>query len=219
MYSQTFAQTGQTLLSSELTPEEFQQVMQALVIQIYGFTLTPTQGGPAYEQVRCGYQQDGQPGVDISKDSTTIQAYPQNDPFSRMRDQILSPNDDVSLLNPMSYTQVWRVHFTLYGPNSWNNACLIVSAIFVVALFHDWLVNLCPGSGVQVVQPIYVIADPVRPVRAPELRERRWWPRVDLDLKFNELVQEQITISSGESVEVTIDTDTGITQTFTVTGG
>jgi hypothetical protein len=210
---------GQILQSSSLSPEQMQQVFQMLVIQIFGTPLSPLPppDSPAYDAVRCGYQDDGEPSWDFAKDTCIITSFPLGEPFSRVRDQRWLTNDNVSLLNPMSYTQVWRIHFTLYGPNAFDRARLIVSTIFGTDWARNWLINNCPQSGVPVVQPIYPIPDIARPVRNRELFQRRWWNRVDVDLKFNELVIEQIIVPSAAGTQITIDTDTGITQSVNVT--
>ena len=115
---------GQSLSSSALSPEQMQQVFQMLVIQIFGTSLSPLPppGNPAYDAVRCGYQDDGEPSWEFDKDTCIILGFPQNDAFSRWRDSIIQVNDEASALSPMSYTQVWRIHFTLYGPNAWDRA-------------------------------------------------------------------------------------------------
>ena len=218
----------QTLSSSALTPEQMQQVFQTLVIQIFGYAPTPNPPPPSssavnpYSVVRCGFQQEGEPGPDISLDQCIITAFPQNDAYSRVRDSQFQVNaadqSGDTLLQPESYTQVWRIHFTVYGPNAWDNARLIVSTIFLQNSWAQaWLATNCPQSGVPVVQPIYPIADPARPIRNQELFQRRWWPRVDLDLKFNEFVAESILATTAASDQITINTYAPtIAETFTV---
>lgn len=213
--SQTTFPSGQTLYSSALAPPQMEQIFQYLVIQIFGTPLTPVPPSTAFSKVRCAWQKDGQPSFELNNDYCVISAYPLNEAYSRTRDALLYPNNDItnSLDQEMSYTQVWRIHFTLYGPNCWDNGRLIVSTIGGVDWAHDWLENGCAGLSVQ---PIYALADWTRPVYAPELFQRRWWQRTDLDMKFNELVREAIVVESALSDEVIITTDTGETQTVEI---
>jgi hypothetical protein len=214
----TFPTTGQVFSSSALTPPQMEAIFQALVLQIFGIAVPPANPAQAYSTVRCGWPAEGQPGPPYETDTCIVLAYPYDDPYSRVNDQNRLPNQPgaVSVTQRGAYTQVWRVHFTNYGPNCFDRARLIAAAVSTIDWVHDWLVNLCPGSGVPVVQPIYWISEAVRPVYVPEVFQKRWWPRADLDLRFNEFVFQTLDIPVGESVGVTLITDTGITRTFSI---
>lgn len=159
----------------------------------------------AWFQIRIAWQQQGQPAYRITDDVCIVSAVPDNDPFSQVRDQLIAPNDDVSLAQQMAYTQVWKLHFTLYGPNSADRARLIVSAMAL-----DWTHDLLAQSN------LYAVTQWNRPRYLPELYQGQWWQRADVDLRFNELVNESIIVSSAAGVNVTLDTDTGLSETVSI---
>lgn len=200
MSTSTFT-NGDVLVSSALTPDALLTIFQALVAQILGFdTSDPDQQAAAYSAVRISWQQEGQPAWAITDDVCVLRAAPENDPYSRVRDGQYVPHDAQSLTREMGYTQAWSVHFTLYGPNSEDRARLIVSA-FSLDWVHDALAT----------NSLYAIPDWQRPAYAPELFQGQWWKRTDVELRFNELVNESLTVPSAAGVDVTLLKDTGLT--------
>lgn len=202
----TFA-NGTVLTSSAQTPEQIETVFQALIAQVLGFQInnpaTPDNTQPfnaplpAWYAVRVGWQQQGQPAWLITDDVCVIRARPLDHSYSRTREQIITQNDPVSVNLNMGFTQVWRVHFSVYGPNSYNNARLILSSMAL-----DWTHDILAGSN------LYAVVEWKRPVRNPELFGGRWWPRVDVSLDFNEAVSETYIVPAAASVDVTIESAT-----------
>ncbi len=200
-------------------------LMQPLVAQILGFD--PETQPEAFRAVRVSWQQQGQPGPRISENVCILRATLQNAPYSRVRDGLFRsavPENStaqlpgageahageqyagfradlfVGLSSQMSFTQVWNLHLTLYGPNCADRARLISSAMAL-----DWAREALAASN------LYAIPDWHRPVYAPELFQGQWWPRADLDLEFNELVNESITVPSAAGVDITLIKETGLT--------
>jgi hypothetical protein len=195
MSSQLFP-NGQTLISSAFTPPAFETLLQSVIAQILGFD-PATEASDAFSAVRVGWQQTGQPAWEITDDVCTLLATPENDPYSQTREAQLVQNDPKSLVQNMSFTQVWKLHATIYGPNSYDHARLIVSAMAL-----DWTHDLLAASN------IYAVTEWDRPIYVPELFNGQWWQRTDLNLSFNELVSESIVIAAAASVEVTTESDT-----------
>lgn len=205
MSQQTFP-NGQTLISSAQTPDTFATFFQALIAQVFGFDTTdPTQQTAAYSTVRIGWPQDGQPAWLISEDVCILTATLVDDPYARARDGLNSPNDDLSLTQRMSFTQVWELHLTLYGPNCADLARLILSTVTL-----DWLRDAIATKN------IYLVAAPFRPRYVPENFDGRWWKRADVQLRYNELVNESIITPTAAGVDVTLITDTGAATEFVI---
>ncbi|HJX53167.1 MAG TPA: hypothetical protein VJ801_10415 [Polyangia bacterium] len=197
---------GSTLISSALTPDALLTIFQALVAQILGFDTTdPTVRSAAYSAVRVSWQQEGQPAWAISEDVCILRANPEDTLFGRARDGFYSPKDAVSLHSEMGYTQVWSLGFVFYGPNCEDRARLIVSA-FALDWVHD----------VLVASNLYVVPDWHRPVYTPELFSGQWWKRSDVELQFNELVIESLTVPSAAGVDVRLLKDTGLERTISI---
>ena len=194
------------LISSAQTPKAMEALFQPLVAQILGFDPT---GDPdtAFFAVRIGWQQEGQPAWGVAENVCVIMASPEDDPFSRVRDNMyrMTGSPATSLTNEMGYTQVWKMRFVFYGPLGADNARRLVSTMSL-----DWVDAFLQASNIYAV-PVWS-----RPVRAPELFERLWYERTDVELEFNEQVSESILETPAESVVVTVDTNTGQSETFRI---
>lgn len=195
----TFPNTGQEFVSSALTPAAFETLFQPLVALMLG--LDPEDSASnAFGVVRLAWQQEGQPAPAIDKDSCTLRATLENEPFSRVRDGLYQTNDAVSLTQRMAYTQVWNLHATLYGANAAANARLLFSVMDL-----DWVHDTLAASN------LYAIRGWEPPKLVPENFSGRWWPRADFDVRFNELVNESLTVPSAAGVDITLIKDTGLT--------
>jgi hypothetical protein len=196
--STTTFPNGQQLASSALTPDTFVGILQPLVAQMLGID-PAAEPEKAFTAVRVAWQKEGQPAWNIDEDVCTIHSTPVNEPYSRVRDGQFRPRDAASLTQRMGFTQVWNLHATLRGPNCGDHARLIVSAFSL-----DWVHDALAQSN------LYAIADWQRPVYVPELFQGQWWKRADVDLKFNELVNESLTVPSAAGVDVTLLKETGL---------
>ena len=185
------------LTSSALTPVGIESLFQPLIARVLGFVIEDDPAG-AFSAVRIGWPVEGHPGWDIDEDVCVIRATLDDEPFARVRDDFLeedaSPSGD--LVKRMGFTQVWRMHFTLYGANCADHARLILSAVTL-----DWVHDVLAASS------IYRIPAAARPVYLPENFQGQWWKRADLELQFNESVEESLTVSSATGVDVTVTTD------------
>ena len=201
---------GVTLTSTALTPRQVEAILQPIVAGMLGFdpVSDPT---AAFFASRIGWQTEGQPAWEVTDNVCVLTATLDDDPFARVRDNLYemtgSPAD--ILTNQMSFTQVWKLHFCLYGPSSANWARQLLSCFSL-----DWVdAALLPSN-------LYVIPEWHRPVYAPELYPDTggvWYERTDVELRFNEQVFESLTpIDTAATVEITVDTDTGQTTTFQV---
>ena len=201
---------GTILVSSALTPRQIEAIFQPLTAQMLGFDPV---GNPdlAYFAVRIGWQTEGQPAWEVTDNICVITAVLEDDPFARVRDdnyQMTGSPSDI-LTDEMGFTQVWRMHFSFYGPSSANWARQLLSALSL-----DWTSEALQASN------LYVIPEWHRPVYAPELYPDPggvWYERTHVEVLFNEQVLESLTpIGPASTVEVTIDTDSGLTETFQV---
>jgi len=206
MSSQTFP-NGDTLVSSALTPDAILAVFQGIVAQVLGFDITdPLQQSAAYSAVRIAWQTEGQPAWTIGTDVCSLEAYPENEPYSKVRDGFYTPNNEISVTEQMGYTQVWKIRFVFRGPNAADHARLLVSSMSL-DFVHDALAE----------SNVYAVAEKNRPVYVPELFQGQWWKRSDVELQFNELVSESLTVPSAAEADVTLIKDTGLTAGVTMT--
>jgi hypothetical protein len=197
--SNTTFSNGQILVSSANTPDTLAAMLQPILTQILGVNADPDSA------VRLAWPQTGQPAWGISEDVCFVRFTAENDDYSRVRDSVFDPNDVLSVRQSMSFTQVWNMHLVLYGPNCYDRARLILSAMDL-----DWVHDALADKN------LYGIVNYPRPAYAPELRAGQWWKRADVTLQFNELVNESITTSTAAGVDVTILTDSGEAEEFVI---
>ena len=145
----------------------------------------------AYTAVRIGWQTEGQPGWLITDDVVTIEAQLVEDRISEQRNRTDAPNDSQTLMRTTQYTRVWRIDFSLYGPNSFDHARLIQSAL-LLGWVHD----------VFAQQYLWMLPNLKIPRRIPELFDEQWWERSDFSVRFYEGVIETVTVPLMRSVDV-----------------
>lgn len=198
---------GLTFESSAQDPNSIATIFQNVTAQILGFptvdgnNIILPPGSAAWNAVRVGWVLDGQPAWQITEDVCTITATTNDDPFTQTMDELYSGNDDVSIVQQLAYTQVWNVHFSLYGPNCFVNGAFIVSAMSL-AWVHDFLQKY----------GIYAVPLWKRPVYVPENFEGKWWKRADVELRFNELVNLSMIVPLATSAEVVLVKENNLTE-------
>ena len=193
------------MASSALTPPAVQAIFQGLVLQILGITVDPKNPGAAAKQVRVAWNpQRGKPGWEPNEDITVIKATVFKHPYNRVRDNVYDTDSETLV---MGYTQVWNVAFICYGPTSYQRATLIRSAMSL-----EW-VRFYLQQIPQYVSQLFMVGSFKEPTYIPEDFQGQWWYRTDLELQFNEQVNETITTPSVASLDVEVITDTNVTET------
>lgn len=173
-----------------LTPKGISQVIQTATIAMLGIASTDA---TRYSQVRIGWQTSSQPAWTITDDVTIVSAIEVDDQENRIRDFVYQEKGETQATEVTLYTRVWRVMWSIHGPNSFDNARKIRSALFT-QVGHD----LFSGS------LLYLVTDVSAPVRAPELFAAQWWERVDLFAHFNEQVVEAPVLGTAASVDIKV---------------
>jgi hypothetical protein len=170
-----------------LVPQQINMILQAVTLSMLGLAEN------AYSSVRVAWQSTGQPAWKIDEDVCILRCVEEDSDYNRMRDREYTsgnPSTSVDL-----YTRVWRVFWVLYGPNSYDHARMIRSALYSDAV-HQTL------AGSQ----LYPVMDISAPLRVPELFEGQWWERVDFSALFNEFVTEEaVDVGTGTSIEVIVN--------------
>ena len=176
-----------------LTLDQLNILFQDTILQMLGYS---KEGSPAdytdeaYEAVRIAYQTEGQPAWGIKDDVVTIRITEEDSPINRQREDSYSQIDDVTLNEAESYTRVVNLFLAIYGPNSWENAQVIRDLFFRDSF--RWVLSQ---------NKIFLIPDIVSPRRIPEVFAGQWWERVDLEIRFNEGIVKDRTISIIETFD------------------
>jgi hypothetical protein len=146
----------------------------------------------AWNLVRVGWQQQGEPAWKISEDVCIIRCVEKDDEYNRIRD-INTVEFNNSLTPLTQYTRVWDTFYTFYGPNSFDHARQVRSALYTQT-----------GNDLLVAANLYCVMDISAPRRVVEFYANQWWERVDFEASFNEAVQETITDPTVESVAISL---------------
>jgi hypothetical protein len=176
-----------------LTLKQIEDIFFTLTCQMLGLDPTaPDNQG----KIRLAWPTTGAPAWKISDDIVFLRITPQDDKLTRQQDIIYNPNDDLNTTKETGYTRVHKVDWTLYGPNSYDNADLIRFNIFK----EDY-------SNILKTNNLFLITDVPMPVRLPELYNGQWWERTDFNATFNEMVVRRETVPYINSTDFRIISD------------
>jgi hypothetical protein len=135
-----------------------------------------------------------------------LEAVQIDSPWGKIRDVSNALGSDTQTSQTFTYTRVWEVSFTFYGPNSFDRATLLRSVLIDLDFAYDFLA----------ANQVYLITDTPAPRRQPEEFEKQWWERTDFKARFNELVTETTLVGSGSSVQILTYTENGQVSDITV---
>lgn len=157
-----------------LTLSQIENLFQTWTTQMIGLdpAITANQ-----DKVRISYPADGQPGWKITDDIIFLKVNNEPDPIDKQRDVVYSEKDDDTAIRQVSYTRVHSIKWTLYGPNSFNNADKIKNALYLPTYKELFSKN-----------NLFLVLKVENPVRFPELYNGQWWERTDFEASFNEKV-------------------------------
>lgn len=146
-------------------------------------------------KVRIAWPTDGSPAWGIDEDIVFLRITPQDDRIARHLDVLYTDESDYAL-KENGYTRVHRIDWTLYGPNSYDNADLIRYNILNSKFWEDFK-----------QYNLFLITDVTMPVRVPELFNGQWWQRTDFQASYNELVvrREKKDYILGTDIKLIVD--------------
>jgi gamma-glutamylcyclotransferase (GGCT)/AIG2-like uncharacterized protein YtfP len=141
----------------------------------------------------------GQPAANITDNVVYVECFEVDTPYNRLREEIdtweISPDEFTKETN---YTRQMQVNLILYGSDSFDNAQTIRDNIF----YPDHQLTLQQNH-------IYLVHDIPSPKRVPEYFQGLWWKRVDMSLRFNELVIKSISVPAIISANINVYDDNG----------
>ena len=198
-----------------LIPAQIETVFQALTIAM-SLTLTQYQDPldssdqppNPYYGVRIGWKKKGQPFNKINEDVVYLRCVTEDNPYNRIRYPAwLTINGTPTKV--VQYARAWRTLWTVYGPNSFDNARLIHSYLMTD---EQTAYTLASNSN------LWIIPNPSAPLRIPELKDEQWWERVDFSARFFELVTEQYPAGFITSAEVIVQDTSGVVADIEIEG-
>lgn len=176
--------------------KEIEDFFQSITCQIIGLDMTKEEN---QSKVRITWPQNGAPSWKINEDVIFLRVTPIDDKVARTLNIIYDTNsvDDDFLTKKTGYTRVHKIDFSLYGPNSYDNADLIRYSLLDPHLLKEKLKE----------NNLAVIPDIPMPVRVPELYNGQWWDRSDFSAMFNEGVIREQQTPFIKSVEIKLATE------------
>ena len=180
--------------------KEIEDFFQNITSQILGLDMTKAEN---QGKVRLAWPTSGAPSWKISEDIVFLRVTPIDDKVARTLNISYNTQeeDNEYLKKKIGYTRVHKIDFTLYGPNSYDNADLIRYSLLDPHLFKTEFK----------AKNIFVIPDIPMPTRLPELYNAQWWERTDFSATFNEGVVREQQTPFIKSVEIELITDKGQT--------
>jgi hypothetical protein len=183
-----------------LTTEQLENLFWRVTMMMLGFNPDEYSDPvipPAFTPVRISWPTEGAPAWKIDQDVAFLRVGEEDDEINIIRDTILAAKDDDNANEITAQTRVIRVHWLLYGPNSWNNASRIRRLLYEEPYREPLSAN-----------QIFLIPQIKAPQRLPELFSGRWWERADVAASFNELIHYDSTVPYLKSAEVVVDENT-----------
>lgn len=158
-----------------LTLTQLENLFQSLTMTVLGLT--------DQSLVRVGWPGDGAPVWELSSDVCFLLLRYNDDPITRMMETQYTQSDPNNANANLAYTDVIRVEWNLYGPNSFDHVDLIRANLFM----NSTTTTLAASN-------VALVTDVPMPIRVPELRNGQWVNRATFYANFNELVIRQTTV-------------------------
>ena len=168
-----------------LTLEEIENIFQLMTAQILGLNVN--------SGVRIAWPPEGAPSWKRTESVAFIRVTLADDPICQQREKVYT-NNAVNLDQALNYTLTPQIQFTVYGPNSFDNAELLRHALFLPENYATLSAN-----------NLYLITNVPIPIRAPELFNGQWWDRSDLTVNFNQAVTRRSTVEVITSVTAIVN--------------
>lgn len=146
------------------------------------------------DQVRLAYQEDSQPFHDYYCNVCYFYVQAADDPINRQIDTTYSPIDDTKTQQISSYNRVITLDIILYGPDAYDQAVLL--RMDLLEPTQNW--DLAAKG-------LHIIPDIAEPQQVWEPYNNKWWPRVDMQVRYNNLVtDERHTVNYLSSADITV---------------
>jgi hypothetical protein len=134
-------------------------------------------------RVRTTWPTSGAPAWEITEDVMFISVNYDDDPIIKQMHTTYGHLDANNADYILKYTNVLRINWTAYGPNSFSDMDAVRSSL-ILPSFTDQMNS----------HNVLLITDLNPPMRSPELYNGQWWERTSFYARFNEGVEKHSTI-------------------------
>lgn len=148
-------------------------------------------------KVRRSFPKESGPYLELDEDICFFYIKPVDDAINRQMDTYYTEIDQAKARQINVYHRVLELQLTLYGPNSLDNATYLRMDL-IEPTKNEELTN----------NNVCVIPSIQEPNRGWEFWNNHWWPRVDLNVRFNQLVcNDRNEVNYIDSVEIVVETE------------
>lgn len=162
---------------SRLTLKELQAIYWRQLMLLLGCN---TDDKKQQDLVRLAYQEDSQPFHDYHRNICYYYVQAADDPINRQSDTRYNPIDDTKTQQINSYNRVITLDIILYGPDAYDRAVLLRMDLLESTLNWD-----------LAAKGLYIIPDIAEPQQMWEPYNNKYWPRVDMQVRYNNLVTDE----------------------------
>ena len=144
--------------------------------------------------VRLAYQDNSQPFHDYHRNICYFYVQAADDPINRQIDTQYNPIDDTKTGQINSYNRVITLDIILYGPDAYDRAVLLRMDLLEPTLNWD-----------LAAKGLHIIPDIAEPQQIWEPYNNKYWPRVDMQVRYNNLVtDERHTVNYLSSADINV---------------
>lgn len=176
---------------SRLTLKELQDIYWRQLMILLGHS---PEDDRQQDLVRLAYQEDSQPFHDYHRNICYYYVQAADDPINRQIDTRYNPIDDTKTQQINSYNRVITLDIILYGSDAYDRAVLL--RMDLLEPTQNW--DLAAKG-------LYIIPDIAEPQQMWEPYNNKWWPRVDMQVRYNNLVtDERHTVNYLSSADIAV---------------
>lgn len=177
----------------DFTLNELEIIFQRLIIDMLGLTGSPADYTAASKWVRCAWPISGAPAWKITDNVVFVRLTEADDNYNRERNMFIESDTDITINEKATYTRVLSLALVIYGPDSFAYAQAIRDG-----MFNETYRRTLQSSY------IYFIPNMEAPSRTAESFQGQWWPRVDMEMRFNQYVAKNRSVSIIESAKIAV---------------
>lgn len=176
---------------SRLTLKELQDIYWRQLMILLGHS---PEDDRQQDLVRLAYQEDSQPFHDYHRNICYYYVQAADDPINRQIDTRYNPIDDTKTQQINSYNRVITLDIILYGSDAYDRAVLL--RMDLLEPTQNW--DLAAKG-------LYIIPDIAEPQQMWEPYNNKYWPRVDMQVRYNNLVtDERHTVNYLSSADIAV---------------
>ena len=166
-----------------LTLQQLENAFQVQTLKMLGYDATPdpvTHIPANSDKVRISWPVVGAPAFSITQDVCFLKVSDVDHPYNKLRDisyPITTTNQVNSMQRVAKFTNVHKIQWILYGPNSYDAAQKIRNGIYLPENVKAFKAN-----------NLFLTGEVPAVMRNPEPFNNQWWERSDFEVCYNQKI-------------------------------